>query len=30
MQPILEIEDLHAGVQGKHILRGVNLTINPG
>ncbi len=30
MQPILEIHDLHAGVQGKHILKGVNLTINPG
>src|SRR5258706_1938290 len=29
-QPILEIKDLHAGVEGKQILKGVNLTINPG
>ena len=29
-QPILEIKDLHAGVEGKQILKGINLTINPG
>src|SRR5882724_854553 len=29
-QPILEIKDLHAGVEGKQILKGVSLTINPG
>ena len=29
-QPILEIKDLHAGVEGKQILKGVNLTINAG
>jgi Fe-S cluster assembly ATP-binding protein len=29
-QPILEIKDLHAGVEGKQILKGVTLTINPG
>jgi len=27
---MLEIEDLHASVDGKEILRGVNLTIRPG
>lgn len=30
MQPILEIKDLHASVEGKKILQGVNLTIQPG
>jgi len=30
MQPILEINDLHAGVAGKSILRGIQLTIGPG
>jgi Fe-S cluster assembly ATP-binding protein len=30
MKPILEIKDLHAGVEGKQILKGVSLTINPG
>ncbi len=29
-QPILEIKDLHAGVEGKQILKGINLTIQPG
>ena len=27
---ILEIKDLHAGVEGKQILKGISLTINPG
>ena len=29
-QPILEIKDLHAGVENKQILKGFNLTINAG
>src|ERR1051326_8433229 len=29
-QPILEIKNLHAGVEGKPILKGINLTINAG
>lgn len=29
-QPILKIEDLWVSVEGKDILKGVNLTINPG
>jgi Fe-S cluster assembly ATP-binding protein len=29
-EPILEIKNLHAGVEGKQILKGINLTINPG
>ena len=29
-KPILEIKDLHAGVEGKQILKGVSLTIKPG
>jgi Fe-S cluster assembly ATP-binding protein len=29
-QPILEIKNLHAGVEGKQILKGIDLTINPG
>src|SRR5216117_2694286 len=29
-QPILEIKNLHAGVEGKQILKGVNLTLNAG
>lgn len=29
-QPILEIKDLSAGVEGKQILKGINLTINAG
>lgn len=28
--PLLEIKNLHATVGGKEILRGINLTINPG
>lgn len=28
--PILEIRNLNAGVDNKHILKGINLTINPG
>ena len=29
-QTILEIQDLTAGVEGKQILKGINLTINLG
>ena len=29
-QPILEIKGLHAGVEDKQILKGIDLTINPG
>ena len=29
-QPILEIENLHAGVESKQILKGFSLTINAG
>src|SRR5437762_5164320 len=29
-QPMLEIKNLHAGVEGKQILKGVDLTINAG
>jgi Fe-S cluster assembly ATP-binding protein len=29
-QPIIEIKNLHAGVEGKQILKGLTLTINPG
>ena len=29
-QPILEIKDLNAGVEGKQILKGIELTINEG
>ena len=29
-QPILEIKNLHAGVEGKPILKGVELTIHAG
>ncbi len=29
-QPILEIKNLNAGVEGKQILKGINLTINAG
>ena len=29
-QPLLEIRNLNAGVEGKQILKGVSLTINPG
>ncbi|HWV98233.1 MAG TPA: Fe-S cluster assembly ATPase SufC [Candidatus Acidoferrum sp.] len=29
-QPILEVKDLNAGVEGKQILKGINLTINDG
>src|SRR5436305_1948286 len=29
-QPVLEIKNLHAGVEGKQILKGVDLTINAG
>src|SRR2546429_480234 len=29
-QPMLEIKNLHAGVEGKQILKGVDLTINTG
>ena len=27
---MLEIKNLHASVEGKEILKGINLTINPG
>jgi len=30
MNMLLEIKDLHASIDGKEILKGVNLTINPG
>jgi Fe-S cluster assembly ATP-binding protein len=30
MEPILEIRDLHAGVDGREILKGISLTIHPG
>ncbi len=30
MQPILEIRNLQAGVEGRHILKGISLTIQPG
>src|SRR6184192_3575640 len=30
MTRMLEIKSLHVGVDGKEILKGVNLTINPG
>ncbi|MCM2281971.1 MAG: Fe-S cluster assembly ATPase SufC [Bdellovibrionaceae bacterium] len=29
-QTLLEIRDLHASVEGKHVLKGLNLTIRPG
>jgi Fe-S cluster assembly ATP-binding protein len=29
-KPILEIKNLHAGVEGKQILKGINLTVSPG
>jgi Fe-S cluster assembly ATP-binding protein len=29
-KPVLEIKNLHAGVEGKQILKGVSLVINPG
>src|SRR5579871_3094783 len=28
--PLFEIDNLHVSVEGREILRGVNLTINPG
>ena len=28
--PLLEIKNLHAGVEDKRILKGINLTVNPG
>src|ERR1700735_2800549 len=28
--PLLEIKNLHAGVEGKQILKGIDLVINPG
>ena len=30
MKPMLEIKDLHARVEEREILKGVNLTVNPG
>ena len=29
-QPLIEIQNLHAGVNGKQILKGINLTVRPG
>ena len=29
-EKILEIKDLHAGIEGKEILKGINLTVNKG
>src|SRR5437870_12431363 len=29
-QPILEIKDLNAGVEGKQILKGINLSVSAG
>src|SRR5882672_2859975 len=28
--PVFEVEDLHVSVEGREILRGVNLTVKPG
>jgi Fe-S cluster assembly ATP-binding protein len=30
MQPLLRIENLRAGIEGRDILKGVSLTVNPG
>lgn len=30
MEDLLKVSDLHAGIDGKEILRGINLTIRPG
>jgi len=30
MEPLLKIKNLHASVDGKEILRGIDLTVNPG
>jgi len=30
MSPLLKVADLHAEIDGKEILKGINLTINPG
>jgi Fe-S cluster assembly ATP-binding protein len=30
MNPVIEIKNLHAGVDGIEILRGIDLTVNPG
>ena len=30
MEPLLKVENLRAGIDGKEILRGINLTIRPG
>lgn len=29
-QPLLQVNNLRAGIEGKEILKGINLTINPG
>ena len=29
-EELLKVTDLHAGIEGKEILRGINLTIRPG
>ena len=28
--PLLKVENLRAGIEGKEILKGINLTVNPG
>lgn len=30
MKTMLEIKGLHAGINGKEILKGIDLTVNPG
>lgn len=29
-EDLLKVQDLHAGIEGKEILRGINLTVRPG
>ena len=29
-QQLLKVENLHAGIEGKEILKGINLTVNRG
>ncbi|NDB75911.1 MAG: Fe-S cluster assembly ATPase SufC, partial [Verrucomicrobia bacterium] len=29
-QPLIEIKNLSAGINGKQILKGINLTVRPG
>lgn len=30
MEELLKVENLRAGIDGKEILRGINLTVRPG